>query len=1636
MAGLGFVHLHTHSEFSLLDGAARLDGLVRRAVELEMPALALTDHGVMYGAVDFYLKCKDAGIKPIVGVEAYVAPGSHKEKTRNAEKNAYHLLLLAKNLQGYKNLLKLTTIAAIDGFYYKPRVDHELLAQYHEGIIATSACLSGEVCTALLKGNYKQARDIAAFYRDLFGSENYYLEIQNHTLPDQIRCNEDLLKIARELKLRVICTNDIHYLNRDDADAHEVLLCIGTGTTIHDKRRMKMDAQEFYMKSTQEMLAAFGEFPGALEQTVEIAEKCNLELEFGRAPLPAPGIPEGHTPISYLRELALEGMRRKVGKITEKHRERLDYELGIIEQTGFAQYILIVRDFALFAREKGIFFGVRGSAAGSFTSFCVDITDIDPVEYELTFERFLNPERIQMPDIDMDFEDARRGEVIDYVTKKYGEDHVAQIITFGTLAARAALKDAGRALAMPISDVNRVVAMIPTMPLGITIDKALETNPEFRSLYVRDPDVKTLVDTARRLEGISRHASVHAAGVIISHEPLVEYTPLQKNADGALVTQYTASTLEKTGLLKMDFLGLINLSILGRAVKYIQKTTGQTIDVRKIPLDDPKAFELLGRGDTTGIFQLESAGMRRYIQELKPTSVRDLAAMVALYRPGPMAHIPTFIRAKHGLEKIQYPHERLKPILEETYGVIVYQDQVMRIAQAIAGYTLGQADILRRAMGKKKKEEMAKERRNFLAGAEKNGVDEKKAGEIFDLIEPFAGYAFNKCVVGETTLTNACTGEQTTVESLFAHPRPFMVHALGADYRLRPRRVLAVVANGRKPVFELRTAQGRRITATANHPFRTPDGWVNLADLKPGDRVATPRRLVVETDETWSRHELIVLAGLLSEGNTCHPSTLYFYNNNATLVEDFARAASCFPDTAMLVMRREKGRYIVCPNTGRDMRFKKGARPWNAAEARFAEDNNASPTGCVRSGVFAWAERLGIVGRRATEKRLPDAVFPLCDADLELFLGRLWSGDGFLSNASDFAPFYATSSEAMAYGVQTLLLRLGIVSGVHRKAFKYRGEKRPGWTVHLVGEGSVETFARRIVPHIVGRDAAVATLLAHLQTTGRGRTAVDTVPVDVRRWVDADRRNAGRNNRETLRRESGVSTREFYGNGSATKRGFRRSALEWLDTFPHSQRLMSLATSDVFWDRVVSIEPRGEQATYDLTVEDDHNFVANGIVVHNSHAVCYAMVAYQTAYLKANYPVEYMAALMACYIEKTDKVAACIEECARMKIPVLPPDVNLSDVDFTAEGFTPPQSPLAQGGVREGSPSYGGGTRGGGGIRFGLAAIKNVGRAAVDVVLAARQAGGPFTSLSDFCARVQEHGTVTRATIEALIQCGAFASIHPNRRALIEALDGALQAATKAQRDKRAGQETLFGGSDSDHVPETRADNLPNVPEYPRHQLLSFERELLGFYISDHPLQQYRDQIAHYATATVESLQERGDREEVVLGGIITNVKPFRSKKSNEPMAFLTLEDMTGTVAVTVFPSVFRDYAQNVKRDKIVILKGRTSCRERVREDDEGGRNVEILAEEIRLLGNGANGSGNGHNGLKAVHIRVDRTKRDVLRLLRGALEQCQGESPVYLHVPFGSALRKVVSGLHVDPSDTLRGMIERLVGKQAVWME
>ncbi len=739
-----FTHLHVHTEYSLLDGMCRIPQLVARAKEMGMSSLAITDHGVLYGAIEFYLAAREAGIKPIIGCEVYVAAGDRAGRSA-ADKDSYHLVLLAKDLQGYRNLLQLVTRANLEGYYYKPRVDKELLKEYHQGLVALSACLGGEVPRLFGQGRIPEAKEAARWYHETF--DDYYLEIMRHPIPELEPLNEFLVSLGKECEIPLVATNDVHYINREDAEVHDLLLCVGTNTTVYDEKRRKMAGDSFYLKSPEEMGELFADLPQALENTGRIADMCQFELEFGRLHLPEVDLPEGLSADEYLSSLCHEGLERYYPDPTPELKERLNYELDVIKKTEFANYFLVVWDIVSFVRENRILFGVRGSAAASLVLRCLGITEVDPIANGLVFERFLNIERKEMPDIDLDFQDDQRDKVIAYLSRKFGPGHVAQIITFGTLGARAALRDIGRALGMSYGDVDRVARLVPYSP-GITLERAMEENSDLGEIYQADEIIHNLMEKAMKVEGISRHASTHAAGMVISKEPLSGYVPLQRVSRGdnesQVMTQFPMGDIARIGLLKMDILGLANLTILSKACEIIKENRGTDVNLYDISMDDAKTFELLASGETAGVFQLEGSGMRRYIKELKPSTFGDIAAMVALYRPGPMEHIPTFIKAKQGLEAIHYPHPALENILKETYGVIVYQDQVLFIVQAFAGYSLGQADIFRKAMGKKILKVMKKEKTNFVAGAKQMGFSAKVADEIFALIEPFAGYAFNK----------------------------------------------------------------------------------------------------------------------------------------------------------------------------------------------------------------------------------------------------------------------------------------------------------------------------------------------------------------------------------------------------------------------------------------------------------------------------------------------------------------------------------------------------------------------------------------------------------------------------------------------------------------------------------------------------------------------------------------------------------------------------------------------------------------------------------------------------------------------------------------------------------------------------
>jgi DNA polymerase-3 subunit alpha len=1135
----GFIHLHVHTEYSLLDGAARIMELVAAAAEKGMPALAITDHGSMFGVIDFYKAAQKAGIKPILGCEVYVAPRSMEDKESAQGDDAnYHLVLLAENQTGYKNLLHIVSLAYTRGFYYKPRTDKATLRAHSEGLIALSACLGGEVATAIMNREFTRAREAAREYEDIFGQGNFYLELQDHGLANQRDVNRELIKISWETGIPLVATNDIHYVRREHAEVQDVLLCIGTGRTMEDEGRMAFETQEFYLKDADEMTLLFGEHPEALANTVKIAERCNVEFSFDQNYLPDYRIPAGHTVDSYLNEICFKGLDRRYPGAGREVRERLEYELRIIRDMGFSGYFLIVWDFIRFAREHGILVGPgRGSAAGSLVAYVLGITNVDPLKYDLLFERFLNPERVSMPDIDIDFCYERREEVIRYVIGHYGADKVAQIITFGTMAARAAIRDVGRALNMPYGDVDRVAKMVPA-ELGMTLEKALEMNGDLKELYGADPQVKKLVDMARAIEGMPRHASTHAAGVVIGREPLTVYLPLYSSTDGVVTTQFPKETVEEIGLLKMDLLGLRTLTVIGDALAIIKRTGGADIDIETIPLDDPAAYAMLGRGEAIGVFQLESSGMRNILKELKPEAFEDIIALVALYRPGPLGSgmVEDFIRRKHGQSPIKYLHPALEPILKDTYGVILYQEQVMRIANVLADYSLGEADELRRAMGKKKPQEMAKHRVKFLAGAQDNGIDADVAGQIFDLMEYFAGYGFNK-----------------------------------------------------------------------------------------------------------------------------------------------------------------------------------------------------------------------------------------------------------------------------------------------------------------------------------------------------------------------------------------------------------------------------------------------------------------------SHSTAYALVAYQTAYLKANYPVAFMAALLTSIMGSSDKIAAYIEECRRMGIEVLPPDINESRVNFTVVGDK---------------------------VRFGLAAVKNVGRNAIENIIEVRE-DEPFADLRDFCERI-DHRLVTKRVVESLVKAGAFDSWGAGRARLLAVLDPCMDEAQKRQREVARGQISLFdiaAGPDTGEKVFNNKLELPDIPEYPQKELLAMEKEMLGLYISGHPLHEVKEALVQRTSARLDQLGELPDDAKVTVGGVVASLKQISTRKG-ELMAFMTLEDVVGSVEVVLFPRVYAAARALIRDDAVLLVRGRLN------HQDEA---VKIIADGLVRLED-------AENAVPQLYLKLaDMEDRELLNRVKQLLTQYRGESPVYLYFEGKKKMVQVHRDLWVDLNTEVTARVEEILGAEAV---
>jgi DNA polymerase-3 subunit alpha len=1505
-----FVHLRLHTEYSLVDGLIRIKSLVRQVAAAGMPAVAVTDMSNLFALIKFYKAALGAGIKPIVGVEAWVR--RQDEPTR--------LVLLCQNLTGYRHLTRLVSRGYLEGQQRGvPVIDHHWLRGNTEGLIALSGGREGELGQALLNDHSDQARTWLADWRELF-PDRFYLEVQRTGRLQEEEYLEAVLDLAAATGTPVVATNEVCFLQREDFEAHEARVCVHDGAMLDDPRRPHRHSDQQYLRTPAEMAELFADLPEALENSVEIARRCNLRLELGKNVLPDFPVPEGMTADAYFSAQARAGLEWRLPRLfdpaapdfAERRRpydERLEAELKVIIQMGFPGYFLIVADFIRWAREHEVPVGPgRGSGAGSLVAYALGITDLDPLAYDLLFERFLNPERVSMPDFDIDFCMEGRDKVIEYVAQRYGRDRVSQIATHGSMAAKAVVRDVGRVLGHPYGLVDRIAKLIP-FELGITLDKAIEQEAELRRLYEHDEEIRALIDLARKLEGLARNVGKHAGGVVIAPTSLTDFSPLyREEGDSSLVTQFDKDDVEAAGLVKFDFLGLRTLTIIDWAVRTIndrRKVAGEPpLEISAIPLDDAPTFDLLKRHRTTAVFQLESSGMKDLIRRLQPDCFEDIVALVALFRPGPLQSgmVDDFIDRKHGRARIEYPHPALTPILKPTYGVILYQEQVMQIAQVLSGYTLGGADLLRRAMGKKDAEKMAKERDGFVKGAVERQTDPATASYIFDLIDKFAGYGFNKCLSGNTVLMEANTGELTTIEALFKNPRQFAIHALDDSGKLQVRQVSAVMWNGRKPVFELTTALGKRITATANHPFRMLDGWISLENLRIGDRIAVPRRLQTTAKKTWPRHELITLAGLLSEGNTCHPTCLYFYGNEPLLVEDFAAAAAKFPNSVARVYRRSNNRLEVCVSTGQDRRFHAGQIPWNARPAicgslALAVEPEVLPR---RSGAFEWARELDLLGRKAAEKQIPSPMFELCDADLELFLGRLWAGDGFIATGKrvTLPPFYATSSRQLADGVQSLLLRLGIVSRIESKQFKYRGGLRPGYVVRLVGESMLETFVERIAPHVVGRESQLETLRRYLASVQPAMTSKDTIPAAVRAWVAAERTRLGLTWKE-LEQRSGVSMKEFLGQGSTAKQGFWRTTIKRLARFLGGQRLSNLANSDLFWDRVVSIEPKGIADTYDLTVKQNHNFVANGLVVHNSHSAAYALLSYQTAWLKAHYPAAFMAAVLSSDMDKTDKVVVFIEECRRMALKLVPPAINESNYRFT---------------VGES-----------GEIRYGLGAIKGAGEGAIEALARERRQGGPFRDLFDLCQRVDLR-KLNRRVLDALVRSGAFDALGPNRATLMAQLPEALQLAEQHSRNDAAGQNDLFGLAAAERTP-ARPLHVVEVPEWDEEERLRGEKETLGVYLTGHPIRRLAAELdALHVTRLCDlagngGSPRRGSERPVSIAGLVVSVR-VRNANRGGRMAFVTLDDDGGRIEIRLFPEVYERHRSLIVEDTFLLVQG------------------------------------------------------------------------------------------------------------------
>ncbi|MFN8035928.1 MAG: DNA polymerase III subunit alpha [Acidimicrobiia bacterium] len=1547
-----FTHLHLHTEYSMLDGAARITDVIAAAAADGQPAIGITDHGNMYGVLDFYAEARKAGLTPVIGTEGYFVTTPRTDRPKRADHDVFHLTLLAESTAGYKNLIKVSSHAFLEGFYYKPRIDFALLEEHHDGLIGTTGCLGGVVSQHLMKGEYAEARDAAAHFQDVFGRDSFFVELQDHGLPEQLEVNPMLVKIARELRAPLLATNDSHYTHKQDAEAHDALLCVQTGAARDDPKRFKFDAEEFYLKTSAEMRALFSDYPEACDNTLWIAERARAEIEFGNATLPSFETPVGHDEDSYLRDLVLAGARDRYGATPSAHViERIEYELDVIKRMGFSAYFLVVWDLVRYAKTHGIRVGPgRGSAAGSAVAYCLRIVDIDPIRYDLLFERFLNPGRKQMPDIDMDFDSRYRAEMIKYAAERYGWDRVAQIVTFSTIKARAAVRDSARVLGYPYLVGDKIAKLMPPLIMGrdTPLGACFEEQPKYkdgykmaadlRRLYETDPDAKRVIDVARGLEGLRRQDGIHAAAVVITREPLTEYLPIQRKPepggnleDAPIVTQYEMHGVEELGLLKMDFLGLRNLDVMEVTRDLIEESTGERPDIDDIPLDDPKTFEMLRRGDSIGVFQLEGGPVRALMRSLAPTSFEDVAALVALYRPGPMAANMhnDYADRKNGRKPVTYYHDDVVDIFESTFGL---------------------------------------------------------------------------CLTGDTIVHDAVTGLPTRLDSVgeFVDGGGFWVQ--GVDDELGPvvRRVTHWVNNGEREVGELRLADGRSLRGTPDHRVLTERGWVEMGSLTPDDHVAVPRVLVEPVAPTPETHDrLRVLAYLIADGTLSVGAKADFTNGDDNLIEAFRASLSrAFPTVSHNVFTRETGVKLVYTGNGR---------------------GNGGPA----SPLCAWLRELGlktpkgskIGGCKSAEKFVPDFVFGLDDDRVARFLAALWDCDGSVGRS--FA-HYKTVSVRLARDVQDLLLRVGISSRIQRAEQDLQrnpGGSRYGYGV-FVYDGP--RFAEHIQPWMVSERKRTRPLawVSKGPTIERARFveafAAPTVGQSVR--GACDRVELGR---------SLISTATLTKHPRVFQRPIRH-VVERLELDELENRFR------VHWVAVRSVTPAGRDTVYDITVDDVHNFVANGIVAHNcifqeqmmrmsqklagysleeadnlrkatgkkirelirkerskfvdgcvaqghtrefgeemfdiiepfadysfnkSHSVGYGFVAYQTAYLKANHPREYLAALLTSVKGDKDKSAVYLNECRNLDIPVLVPDVNESVSDFA---------------VRDGS------------IRFGLSAVRNVGEGLVALIIAARDEGGPFTDFYDFCERV-DLAALNKRTIESLIKAGAFDSLGYPRQGLVLVFEQIVDHAISRRRERDAGIMSLFGDDDGspDSPVFTERVAIPDT-EFDKSQRLAFEKEMLGLYVSDHPMMGAERSLRRHVDCTLNEFKDVREGEMRTVGGVVTALARKYTKRG-DLMATFVLEDLASAVEVMVFPKTMAQYGELLEEDAIVCVKGRLDSRD----DQPKIIAMEVSRPELVL------------DGGPPVRLRVKLGSLDEARTQRLSelVHRYPGDSPVYVHL-------------------------------------